>query len=388
MSNPLVHPSPTKESDTNDSLNIFHRWSELPSELKIKILRYTSFHTVMRFMLLSKESYALASRTKLRIDYIQISEPERRGTLPYEGRVYISVFPILDHFAQLEANFALQFSPNANFGGSYVAQQIGPRETPSTKRLSYDEDYRFKAVQVLLQYAELFDLRAILVSMTSITPSTHELLQKQTMTSQVLTNYLELRTENRALVFDLVRLLPPRCTIVICPNGVVEPDIFLDSKFFDLDVVKLASDLRISVKSGLTDDQLVRLQANILRISSAYITSAGINRLILDWIAGKRKITDILVKTEKYLRSKEMFHGVAPANLDMIDESVEGGLQDPPFRFCLHSQFGNLSGFLGDHICSLSDLYQSAGLTLLPTFFSATVSHRRDSRVEMSLSSQ
>ncbi|VDK80915.1 unnamed protein product [Cylicostephanus goldi] len=108
----------------------------------------------------------------------------------------------------------------------------------------------------------------------------HELLRKQT-TSQVLTNYLELRTENRLLVSDLVRLLPPRCTIVICPNGVVEPDIFLDSKFFDLDVVKLASDLRISVKSGLTDDQLVKLQANVLRISSAYITSGGINRLIL-----------------------------------------------------------------------------------------------------------
>ncbi|CAJ0593386.1 unnamed protein product [Cylicocyclus nassatus] len=144
MSNPLVRPSPTKESDTNDSLNIFHRWSELPSELKIKILRYTSFHTVMRFMLLSKESYALASRTKLRIDYIQISEPERRGTI-------------------------------------------------------------------------------------SVTSGMHELLQKQTLTSQGLTNFLELGTENRALVTDLVRLLPPRCTIVI-----YEPNIFLDNNFLIL----------------------------------------------------------------------------------------------------------------------------------------------------------
>ncbi|EYC17656.1 hypothetical protein Y032_0030g2197 [Ancylostoma ceylanicum] len=51
----------------------FHRWSELPVDVKMKILEYIPFPTLRNFMFLSKESFLLVTGMNNLIFYVHLS---------------------------------------------------------------------------------------------------------------------------------------------------------------------------------------------------------------------------------------------------------------------------------------------------------------------------
>ncbi|RCN28672.1 hypothetical protein ANCCAN_25582 [Ancylostoma caninum] len=156
-----------------------------------------------------------------------------------------------------------------------------------------------------------------------------------------------------------LRFLRPKCRLVIYSSGISEPQkMFLQTPFFDSDVVRSARDMYIHVETRITDSQITKLQAPVLRIQSPYLSAWCINKLILQWLDGKRKITFVQVRATRDLPRNEVFHGIEPAALITGTEASDGRGYNPSLYTLVRSDHGDLVVYLDTDYCNISDPFQ------------------------------
>ncbi|RCN28673.1 F-box domain protein, partial [Ancylostoma caninum] len=146
----------------------FHRWSELPYVLKIKILQYLPYPTIRRFMFLSKECYLLASNAKMQAKVVRLHEQSYRMemfNIPGEKNRLDLVVHWMPPDKQLLRNahkeYRLSFAEDPN-GGCYV-EKIRSRKgrVSVTRGMHYDEDTYTTAMRVLFCIARFMDILSV-----------------------------------------------------------------------------------------------------------------------------------------------------------------------------------------------------------------------------------
>ncbi|EYC26104.1 hypothetical protein Y032_0011g1562 [Ancylostoma ceylanicum] len=344
----------------------FHGWSDLPCVLKIKILQYLPYPTIRHFMLLSKESYILASKAKIQAESVRFREQSYRtemfGMPGEKNRLDLVVCwmpPDKQLLRSAHKKYRLSFAEDPN-GGCYVEKIRKKKGRVSvTRGVHYDEDTYTTAMRVLLGIARFLDILTVEIQLRSLYPQIERVLKEEPSSTTLCSDTFDIRTEDRELVNMFIPFLRPKCRWVIFSHGIVEPDrIFLQTPFFDSDVVRAARDMYIDVKTGITDSQMTKLEAPVLRISSPYLSAWSINKLILQWLEGKRKITFVHIRATRELPKNEVFRDIDPAVLLRGGEASDGRGYDPALYTLVRSDHGDLVVYLDTDYCNLSDPFQ------------------------------
>ncbi|EYC26097.1 hypothetical protein Y032_0011g1559 [Ancylostoma ceylanicum] len=151
-----------------------------------------------------------------------------------------------------------------------------------TTGVHYDEDTYTTAMRVLFNIAKSLDILTVKIQLRSLNPQIERVLKEEPSSTTLCSNTFEIRTEDNTLVSIFLRFLRPKCRLVIFCHGIIDLNkIFLQTSFFDSDIVRAARDIFVDVRSGITDDQVTKLQAPTFRINSPYLSAWSINKLIL-----------------------------------------------------------------------------------------------------------
>ncbi|EYC26098.1 hypothetical protein Y032_0011g1559 [Ancylostoma ceylanicum] len=176
-----------------------------------------------------------------------------------------------------------------------------------TTGVHYDEDTYTTAMRVLFNIAKSLDILTVKIQLItaaygaitstvprasfgkkeasywrSLNPQIERVLKEEPSSTTLCSNTFEIRTEDNTLVSIFLRFLRPKCRLVIFCHGIIDLNkIFLQTSFFDSDIVRAARDIFVDVRSGITDDQVTKLQAPTFRINSPYLSAWSINKLIL-----------------------------------------------------------------------------------------------------------
>ncbi|KIH58259.1 F-box domain protein [Ancylostoma duodenale] len=297
----------------------FHCWCELPDVLKIKILQYLPYPTIRRFMLLSKECYMLASKAKIQAEVVLLREQSYRMEMGIPGEknrmdlVVCWMPPDKQLLRGAHKKYRLSFAEDPN-GGCYV-------EKRKIAGLALGSG-REKDV------CQLREGCTTMKTHCSLYPQIERVLKEEPSSTTLCSNTFEIHTEDRSLIPMLLRFLRPKCRFVIY-SGLTSDKMFLQTPFFDSDVVRAARDLYIHVETRITDSQITKLQAPVLRINSPYISAWSVNKLILQWLEGKREIIFVQVRATRDLPRNEVFQGIDPAALITGTEASDGRDYDP-----------------------------------------------------------
>ncbi|KAL6729758.1 hypothetical protein Aduo_000786 [Ancylostoma duodenale] len=341
----------------------FHCWCELPDVLKIKILQYLPYPTIRRFMLLSKECYMLASKAKIQAEVVRLREQSYRMEMGIPGEknrmdlVVCWMPPDKQLLRGAHKKYRLSFAEDPS-GGCYV-EKIRKRKgrVSVTRGMHYDEDTCTTAMRVLFCLARFLDILSVEIQLCSLYPQIERVLKEEPSSTTLCSNTFEIHTEDRSLIPMLLRFLRPKCRFVIY-SGLTSDKMFLQTPFFDSDVVRAARDLYIHVETRITDSQITKLQAPVLRINSPYISAWSVNKLILQWMEGKREIIFVQVRATRDLPRNEVFQGIDPAALITGTEASDGRDYDPSLYTLVRSNRGDLLVYLDTDYCNLSDPFQ------------------------------
>ncbi|VDM74135.1 unnamed protein product [Strongylus vulgaris] len=100
-------------------------------------------------------------------------------------------------------------------------------------------------------------------------------------------------TQSSAALFLLLGFVAPGCELCIhifAPSD----ETLIDTAVFDLEVAQAAPVFESRIRAGVTDDQLSRLKARLIRVKTPFVSSKGINKIIrvchfsLIWCAHKK----------------------------------------------------------------------------------------------------
>ncbi|ETN81184.1 hypothetical protein NECAME_02227 [Necator americanus] len=134
--------------------------------------------------------------------------------------------------------------------------------------------------------------------------------------------------------------------------------IFLNAAFFDSNVLRAARDLYIDVKAAITDNQLIKLKAHVMRIRSPYLSAWSINKLILQWLEGQRRITFLSIQALKTLPRREVLQNIDPSIIITGAEASDGRGYSPDLYILIRSNHGDLILYLDTDYCNLFDPFQ------------------------------
>ncbi|KAL6729761.1 hypothetical protein Aduo_000787 [Ancylostoma duodenale] len=353
--------------------------------------------------------YVLASNAKIQAEVVRFREQSYRMemfNIPGEkNRLDLVVCwmpPDKQLLRSAHKKYRLSFVEDPN-GGCYV-EKIRKRKgrVSVTRGMHYDEDTYTTAMRVLLCLARSLDILSVEIQLRSLYPQIERVLEEEPSSTTLCSNTFDIRTEDRTLVPMFLPFLRPKCRWVIFSHGIVEPDrIFVPTSFFDYDVVRAARDmyrvrqksldkhnrspkhreegtdkigscykerlclskdfcrtLYIDVKAGVTDSQVTKLQAPVLRINSPYLSAWCINKIILQWLEGKRKITFVQVRATRELPRNEVFQSIDPAVLITGAEASDGRHYNSVLYTLVRSDHGDLVVYLDTDYCNSSDPFQ------------------------------
>ncbi|KAK6728606.1 hypothetical protein RB195_005946 [Necator americanus] len=145
-----------------------------------------------------------------------------------------------------------------------------------------DETYACAATRVFFQITKSIKAKEITFEMNPMRPEVERVLKEHPTTRKFLCEEFLIRTEDRALPPLLLRFLSPGTKLDVYSNPFPEPgDIFIDTAFFDSDVVRAAPKFDTEALTGVTEEQFVLLQADELSMKAPHISSKAINRILL-----------------------------------------------------------------------------------------------------------
>ncbi|KAL6729826.1 hypothetical protein Aduo_000845 [Ancylostoma duodenale] len=90
-----------------------------------------------------------------------------------------------------------------------------------------------------------------------------------------------IRTEDKALPPLLLPFITPGCKLAVYSFPFPEPgDIFMDTAFFDSEVLRAAPSFDTEALTGVTDEQFLLLQGSKICMKAPNISSKGINGIL------------------------------------------------------------------------------------------------------------
>ncbi|KHJ92853.1 F-box domain protein [Oesophagostomum dentatum] len=318
------------EEDVNFPLNFdidvfeekFTRWNELPVEVKIQILQYLPFHTLRNFMFLSKDCLAVASNVKISVYgvYFQDKRCIYNTNISNEEASLI-ILVAYEHRWKNPGNsckreYRIIFAGDEN-GGCFVRRLIKRRRFKYSKALiRYEnETCGSAAFRVFLHLMRNLKSANVTIQKDSIYPEIERVLKEEPSSPPFSCERFSVATEDRKLIPLLPKFLAPGCELSFSTSmAIYHDEIFADTEFCSSELMRAAPRFETEALVGVTDEQLPYLQASMLSMNAPYITSKGINGMILaslfNWLDGKRKIVRIVLRQTQELKNEVVLDGV------------------------------------------------------------------------------
>ncbi|EYC28794.1 hypothetical protein Y032_0007g3432 [Ancylostoma ceylanicum] len=168
-------------------------------------------------------------------------------------------------------------------GGCVVKRLKGKRGRFTREGVKYsNETHSSAAIRAFFQLSKNLKAEELSVELDSMDPELERTLREQpTATSPPYKSFL-IRTLERALPPLLLPHITPGCKLHVYNYPIQETeDIFINTSFFDTDVVRAAPSFDTEAYTGVTDEQIPLLQARCLYMRAPYVSSCGINRVLL-----------------------------------------------------------------------------------------------------------
>ncbi|KHJ81187.1 hypothetical protein OESDEN_19127, partial [Oesophagostomum dentatum] len=109
-----------------------------------------------------------------------------------------------------------------------------------------------------------------------------ECILKQQTAAKFSCNTFRIRTDDRDLPPLLYPLIPIGCVLHIFTDPSATPDnIFIDSSYFDLELIRAAPMFLAQAYVGITDEQLPNLQGYWFWMKAPYLSCKSVNELLL-----------------------------------------------------------------------------------------------------------
>ncbi|VDM84807.1 unnamed protein product [Strongylus vulgaris] len=81
--------------------------------------------------------------------------------------------------------------------------------------------------------------------------------------------------------------------------------------------------MNINAMTEVTDDQLLRLRADVVFLASRHITSKAVNQIVQEWFEGKRKISQMFFDAMKEPSKDAVLEGIDPEQFRTADELLK-----------------------------------------------------------------
>ncbi|CAJ0603865.1 unnamed protein product [Cylicocyclus nassatus] len=311
----------------DDFLLEFHRWGDLPADVKLHILKYLTFPTLRGIMFLSKECYDLVRKIKPKVD-IQLedaafSASTKQRKLAKNHGVELHIY-WRKPGAEFVHDYPLVFVKDSE-EGCCVQRLIFEKgklcKRPGTR---YSSNTTTAATKAMFWLSKVLNIQATTVSMPSPNANLRAVLAEQSSSQKIAKENFTVITDNEPLVtVDFLRFLKRGCGVsVVMKNGSTE--LFRGVELFDHEIFQCARKITFhGWKAELKDDQLINLAAEEICITSPYITSGAINKLILEWLDGKRRISSIRLGEMQTLDLKIILRNVDPTAIMLWEDFVK-----------------------------------------------------------------
>ncbi|RCN51374.1 F-box domain protein [Ancylostoma caninum] len=275
--------------------NKFIHWSKLPSHLKVQVLRNLPYPTLRNFMFLSKECWTLASMFKAEAASVFLDEraflSKIQRTRCKEKAMDLFVFyipPGLRGIRNSHRMYQLSFVENEDGGCSVRRIRESLEERAERGREPYSEGVRYSnetyfsaSIRVFFQLTKFIEADDLVIEMGTVNPEVENILRELSASTSFSCKSFGIRTEDKALPPLLLPFITPGCELGVYSSPFSEPsEIFLDTAFFDSEVVRAAPKFRSEALTGVTDEQLPLLQGSKLFMKTPYISSKGINGIL------------------------------------------------------------------------------------------------------------
>ncbi|EYC02996.1 hypothetical protein Y032_0096g2887 [Ancylostoma ceylanicum] len=274
----------------------FHHWPKLPTDLKIKILEYIPFPTLRNFMFLSKDSYSLVTRLKTLVFNVSLSDIDNFDRI--QNFVELSISWIRDGpptKMTCPRYYILHFVEDQR-GGCFVERVIEKKGRKYTYAgVRYNHSPRLVALATLFHFSTYMDIRETAMGLSALDPEEEHLLNVQPTTTVIAKDEFCIRAGASAIVSSFLRFLRPGCRLRVYPLR-EQKGFFLDTRFFDSVVVHASPAIDFDFTTGATDDQIVLFQCYDITMCVPNVTAKAINRIILEWLEGKREINVYALK--------------------------------------------------------------------------------------------
>ncbi|KAL6729575.1 hypothetical protein Aduo_000618 [Ancylostoma duodenale] len=129
----------------------------------------------------------------------------------------------------------------------------------------------------------------------------------QPETTKIAKDKFYLSTRASTMISSFLPFLKYGCPLVVLPLG---QEIFLETSFFDSPLVHSSRKIQIEVENGVRDDQIVLFQAYDISMPAPNVTAKAINRMLLEWLQGKRKINFIHLKGLRNITKQDILQNV------------------------------------------------------------------------------
>ncbi|CAJ0593673.1 unnamed protein product [Cylicocyclus nassatus] len=312
------------------------QWHDLPAELKVEVLRYLPFQSIMRFMLLSRESYFLASQAKIKVFKVQ-----------YRGRNQCHILSIAwaKHEKESYSWYEVEILQNSA-EGSVIIDSKG-------RRIYCENDADSVGMQVLFHYTKLFDVQDVEIEELVMSSGLYCMLHGQLDGLTLHAKRFTLSTNDNQLISSLIPFLPSHLSSIVIYTVHLSLNVItttISSDVFEHEAVRTARELNTeSFSADLSDKQICNLKASTLCVSSPHITSRSINQMILQWFKGEREINLIAISTNGDLSWSQLLNEIDP---ERIQAGSPHGNPDVVAKV-LHSDHGNIYIAVCDNYCEM-----------------------------------
>ncbi|CAJ0603867.1 unnamed protein product [Cylicocyclus nassatus] len=311
----------------------FHRWGDLPVDIKLYILKYLAFPTLRRLMFLNKECYNLIRKIKPKVelrleDAAYSASKNQRKRKPAKNHDSVELHIYWDNpgaSPKSEHDYPLIFVKE-NEEQCCVQRLITKkgkfRKRPGTR---YSSNTITAATKVLFWLSKVLDIQATTVSVPSPNADLQAVLAEQSSSQKIAKQYFAMITEDKpSITIEFLRFLKPGCGVSI-EQRKKATELFDGSELFNHEIIRCARSIQIFSDKDLmmTDHQLVRLAAEEISINASNITPEAINKLILEWLEGKRKISIIMLDTLQTLDSGIILQNVDPNAIMLWEDYVK-----------------------------------------------------------------
>ncbi|KHJ82201.1 F-box domain protein [Oesophagostomum dentatum] len=261
--------------DPDAFVSEFSCWSELPSEVKVKILRHLPVPTVDSFKFLSKECLSLASRVPTEMEEVHLNE--KGYYLPQNRRSD-------EKSMVLEINGEEILFTDDGSNGCIVKRSTGENGALVTETEPHyqNETCQSVAMRTLFQLTRNARITKLFIATRLMDEQLERIFEEQSKNTRITCKSLMISTHDARFLLKFLPFIAPGCLLRITAGSPLEPIQFhMDSACFDLDVMRTARIIYITALAGITNDQLPRVRATRIFLRAPEISSCGINHLIL-----------------------------------------------------------------------------------------------------------